>query len=449
MSKLRFGIAVAVVLALATPGAVMAQKPKKGAAVQDPSVITEESKAKGMAEAPALATEGGLACKITEARLIATDAKKTNYYEVACDQGMGYVVFKPVDAPKPTLATCFEAGKPQADGKDNALKCRLPGNANLDAQLVPYIAKTNRACKVTQTRYIGASATKVFVEVACDTGIGYVLETANPANLASDVRLNHCANFEAGGTVSCTLIDAATQLQIVDKMMAGSGKTCAVANRKYVLSTPTGSNWYEVSCQAGDGYMVEQGANGAFARAVACVDADFVGGGCTLTDSRAAKTEQNELYSSLAGKAGFKCAVSQYGVFNVANKEVVELKCSDRPDGGVAELKGSSGVVYNCALAEVQGYRCSFTKLATDPAAAAPTYAQITKDLKSLKETTCVVSGTRPMDRGTDTVVYMEANCSDGQGSYVIGYNRGSTKPVEVLACSQAKSLGACKLPGN
>ena len=53
------------------------------------------------------------------------------------------------------------------------------------------------------------------------------------------------------------------------------------------------------------------------------------------------------------------------------------------------------------------------------------------------------------MDKATDTTVYLEAGCNDGQGSYVIGYQRGGTKPVEVLACVQAKSLGGCKLAGN
>jgi len=441
MSRLRLGIAAAIILAVAAPAAtVQAQRKKEAAAPA--GAVTAKDIERGKAEAPALAQAGGLSCQVVDARFIATDAKKTNYYEIACDQGIGYIVFKAPDVEKPTLATCFEANKPTPDGKPSALACKLPGNANPDAQLAPYLAKVGRACSVEKSRYIGASPTKIFMELACQGGGAYILELDNPANVAGEARLNHCQNYQAGSAVACELTDSATQLAVVDSLMAGSGKACAIKGRRYVLSTKNGANWFEASCEDGTGYMVEQGADDKFVRAVACADADFVGGGCTMTDARAAKTEQNGLYTRLAGKAGFQCEVEQYGIFNVPNKEVVELKCSNRPDGAVVIFEGAKNTVYNCALAEVQGYRCSFTKKDT-------AYAQVTKDLKSLKETNCVVGNSRPMDRGTDSTVYMEGSCTDGAGSYVIGYQRGGTKPTEVLACSQAKSLGGCKFPGN
>jgi hypothetical protein len=442
MSRLRIGVAAALLLALAAPVATTAA-PKKEAALA-PGAIAEKDRTRGMAEAPALAQAGGLACQVTDARFVITDVKaKINYYEVACDQGLGYIVVADPAKPAPTLATCYEANKAAGPkGQPSPLACKLPANLDLQAQLPVYVAKARSGCVIEKSRYIGASPTKTFIELACQGGTGFIMITGAPANLSVDVEMSNCLNYEAGGTVGCELTDRATQLAVVDTLVASSGKACTVKDKRYVLTTRTGSNWYEAACDNGAGYMIEQASTGGLARALACADADFVGGGCTLTDSRAAKTEQNGLYSRLAGNAGFKCNVEQYGVFSVPAKEVVELKCTDRPDGAIAEFKGSTGVIYNCALADAQGYRCSFTK--KDLA-----YAQITRDLKSLKETTCVVGDTRAMDKATDTTVYLEAGCSDGQGSYVIGYQRGGTKPVEVLACAQSKSLGGCKLAGN
>jgi hypothetical protein len=450
MSRIRFGVAAAIILALAAPISLLgsattiaAPKKEKEAAVA-PGAIAEKDRTRGMAEAPEIAKAGGLACTITDARFILTDTKtKTNYYEVVCDQGMGYVLIADPAKPPATMAPCFEANKPVGEKQQpSPLTCRLPGNLDLQAQLAVYVAKSGKACTIEKTRYIGSSPTKTFIELACAGGSGYVLATAAPANLSGEVDLNNCLNYEAGQTISCEMSDRAAQLAVVDTLMAGSGKACAVKDKRYVLSSKTGSNWYEVACQDGSGYMIEQAAAGTLARALVCADADFVGGGCTMTDSRAAKTEQNELYGRLAGKAGFQCDVDSYGVFTVPGKEVVELKCKNRPDGAIAEFKGSTGVIYNCAIAEAQGYRCSFTK--KDLA-----YAQVTKDLKALKDTACVVGNTRTMEKATDATVYVEAACTDGAGSYVIGYQRGGVKATEVLACSQAKSLGGCKLAGS
>ena len=450
MSRNRFGIAAAVILAMvATSGVTVAQgKKKEKEAAAAPGAISQKDRDRGMAEAPALAKAAGLACNITEARFTVADSKtKTNYFEVACDQGLGYIVAQDPAKPAPQLFPCFDAEKKVKAGDkevDSPLKCKLAGNANLNAQLGPYLAKAGKNCTPTGVRYIGASPTKTYIEVACGPGAGFVVETGSPANLTGDVKVNSCIGFAPEDTRACQLTDRAAQLAVVDQLVAGSGKTCAVKDKRYVLSTTTGANWFEVSCQAGDGYMLEQLADGKNGKTVACADADFVGGGCTMTDARAAKTEQNGLYTRLAEKVGFKCDVAQYGIFNVPGKEIVELKCNDRPDGAVIEFKGAaSGVVYPCAIAEAQGYRCSFTK--KDPG-----YAQITKDIKTLKDTSsCVVRETRPMDKASDAAVYLEANCADNSGSYIVGYGRGSTKVTEVLSCAQGKAFGPCKLPGN
>jgi hypothetical protein len=85
-----------------------------------------------------------------------------------------------------------------------------------------------------------------------------------------------------------------------------------------VGATPTGSNYFEVACQEGKGYMFEQKPDGSVGAGIDCAVADNIGGGCTLTNSRAAETAEAALYSKLAHAAGFACDVSKYFPFDTA-----------------------------------------------------------------------------------------------------------------------------------
>ena len=68
-------------------------------------------------------------------------------------------------------------------------------------------------------------------------------------------------------------------------------------------------------------------------------------------------TEQAGLYSRLATKAGFACTVGKYAMFpSKAREEVVELQCSNRPDGGVAVFDADGKIMKaNPALGVIDG----------------------------------------------------------------------------------------------
>lgn len=436
------GIAAALVLAFAAPGVAMAA-PKKPAAAA-PGAVDEKARAKGMADTPALATAAGLACTVSDARFVGED-KKTGqtFYEIACTPGLGGVLLANKDGSKPQYYTCLETTKPGADGKPSPLACILPSNADLLTPLAPFVAKSGTACTIEKARSIGASPTNTFVEVACAGGKGYVLQTSAPPDAAKEVKMVTCLGFEPGEKLACELTDKATQLAAVDQLAAAAGKNCAVKDKRYVLATVSGSLFFEVACQDGKGYMLEQKADGSLARAIPCIDASFVGGGCTMTDTAEAKTEQNALYSRLATKAGFPCQVEKYGIMPTQQRatEVVELKCSDRPDGAIG-IFGATNTVLNCAISEAQGYRCSFS-----PKSAA--FSQVTANLKTLGKTECVVSDSRAMDKRSETLAYIETACSDGLPGWVIGYALGTNTPKEALSCLQAQGLGGCKLATN
>jgi hypothetical protein len=442
MRPIAIGLTAALALAALIPAAVISAPKEKAAA---PAVDAKAREA-GMKAAPDIAKAAGISCTVTDARLIGSDKKTaTDYYEVACQQGLGFAILAKKDA-APQTYSCLETAAAGADGKPSALACLLPGNADPKAGLVPYLAKAGATCDIQNARAIGAGAKNAYFEVACKGGAGYVIQTASPVNVDQEVIVNSCLLYEDGGNVSCKLTDKATQLSIVDTLNAAAGKNCAVKDRRYVLSTKT-DNYFEVSCEDGKGYMLQQAAaGGAFVRAIDCAQAGFVGGGCTLSDAVAAQTEQAGLYTKLATKAGFDCKVEKYGMLPSQDprKEIVELKCSNRPDGGIGIFTGTSNTVYDCITSEMNGYRCSFTK----PDAAFP---RLTADLKGLGKGSCTVSGARIIGQ-TATDGYVEVACSDGLPGWVMAYPLNTTAPhaKEVLSCVQAKGVGGgCKLPTN
>jgi hypothetical protein len=255
--------------------------------------------------------------------------------------------------------------------------------------------------------------------------------------------------YDPANNVHCELTDRAAQFGIVDKMVAASGKPCDIKDRSFIgVVTETKTSYYEVACKDGSGYVLQQAASGAFVRAIPCADADAIAGGCKLTDSRKAKTEQAGVYTGFAKKAGFDCNVSGYATLpgDLPGKEVVELTCSNRPDGGIGIFGATSatpGVVYDCAHSELIGYRCALTK-------ASAAYPKLTADLRTLGKPSCTVSNARFVGVGQDKHGYIEVACADGLPGFMVEYTTSPVAPKSTLVCAIAKGIGGgCTLPGN
>jgi hypothetical protein len=440
MRPIIIGLFAAVMAAVCLPAA------QALAATSKPATIDPDSKKKGMAAAPGVIQSAGLDCKLADARLMGeqvdpkTKAKST-FYEIACTGAEGFVVAAKSAGP-PDVYTCMEATA------SKGAACQLPENADPKAGLAPLLAKSGVNCPMKDARAVGQAAdhSEVVFEVACQDGSGYVIHAPFPVSANKASRLEPCLALTlAGGGIQCTLTDAAAQNAAFDRLVSQSGKACTVKDRKFLgLSNKDNSYVYEVACQDGKGYVLFQTASGALGQTIDCAETDM----CQLTDTRAAKTEQASLYSKLARKAGFACDVSKYAPFQTAvpGHEVVELACSNRPDGAVAVFPASAAEtaqIYDCAHSELAGYRCGFTQ----PDAADP---NLTADLKKLGKSTCVVSGSRIVGVTADKVGYIEVACADGNPGFLITYALPAMAPKEAIACTVAKEVvGGCKLPTN
>src|SRR5262249_17632045 len=141
--------------------------------------------------------------------------------------------------------------------------------------------------------------------------------------------------------------------------------------------------------------------------------------------------------------------VSKYGPFNVdvPGHEVVELACSNRPDGAIGLFPANpseAAQIYDCAHSELAGFRCSFTQ----PDAA---YPHLTDELKGLGKTACAVNGSRVVGVTPDKLGFIEVTCADGNPGYLVSYQMPAMTPKAAIACPMAKAEtgNSCTMPAN
>jgi hypothetical protein len=442
----RVGIAIAACAALA-----LGSGPMTAWAARAPAAITKAQRDQGAKDAPAAVTRAGLACTVTDSYFInsgvdAATKAKLSFYEVACSEGMGYVVQAAPDSAK--AFNCISIAS-QADTQgEGALRCRLDANLDPKQGLAPLIVKSGRACTVSAARPMGSTAAgDTFFEVACGPGVGYVVKTAANGALAPEGVID-CAQM-MGGQTECTLTTKPQIFTALGGMVAQGGSACTVSDARYVGSSPS-ATFYEVACGAGNpGYMINATLTGAFTSAIECTKAQQIGGGCKLTDVSVAEQAEAATYTGLAKAAGYPCEVSKYrflGIDETTKSEVVELACSNRPDGGVGlfpTTAGSTGKVYDCIVSQAVGVSCNLSQ----PSAA---FAKYTAGLASQGRTTCQVSNAKWLaatNSGTDLI---ETACSDGLPGFVMSISRANGATTELLTCGQSRTAGApCTFPTN
>ena len=429
-------LAVAALALGAAPLAALAQDAAK------PAPITKESRDKGMKAAPAIAKAAGLSCEVNDAYFIGTSSGKDkgDIYEVACTQGLGYVL---IAGAKPTAYDCL------ATRTQPTLACRLPGNANAVEQFKPTVAQSGAACAVKDARYVGASPTVKVYEVTCQQGPGYLIEAPAPGQ-TTPLQAIPCA-AAVGQSTQCTLTTKADIDAYIAALAAKSGQTCQVSANRYVGTNKNdGQSYFEVGCAQGPGFIIAADKDGAYKSSMSCPQAQAQGlGACTLTSAAVLTASQTATYTQQAKAAGFNCDVSTFRVIGLDphHNEVVELACSNRPDGAVAVLPAATGgrtTIVDCVMAGQFGAQAACTL--TQPTAL---YAKYTAALRAKGRSTCTVSGAHYLGRSGTGTDFVETACTDGRPGYVMELT-SSGAAASLLSCGQARASGlTCILPTN
>jgi hypothetical protein len=365
--------------------------------------------------------------------------EKSNVYEVACKEGLGYVIL--------SSATTAKGYDCLTTASDKVLACRLPANADPKQAFAPILAAEGHPCSVKAARSIGGTSSgETFYEAACTDGAGYVIATSATA----PAKITPCIET-MDSNLECQLTTKEQILGTMSQLVAKSGKTCQVSGARYMGMEPkTGSTYYEVACGSSPGFVVQTDKAGAFMAAIDCGKAQGVGGGCKLTDVTKAETADAQNYTALAKSGGFDCNVSKYRFIGTVDQpvrsELVELACANRPDGTVALFPGDTKIkptFIDCI--EAGQFGPSATCRLSEPT---PVYAKYTRELAAKGKTTCTVSGARYVGHTADGVTFIETACADGAPGWVMQVSKNQV--TGVMNCAQSASAGAaCKLPTN
>lgn len=452
----RFGIMIAAATALivaAGPMSASAQGRNRNANAAPPP-ITKEQREQGMAGAPAAVQAAKATCTVADAYLInsVTDAKtkaKTDYFEVACNEGLGYVVQNGVE-PKAfnCLAINEAAAADAAAGKAGGVTCRLQANMDPKQGLGAMLRTAGRACTVTNARAMGATPQgEEYFEAACEGGRGYVIQTGAPGSGTATTALD-CAQF-IGGQTECQLTTKQQIVASIGQMASQGGRNCAVSDARFV-GIAGQSTFYEVACGTDAGFMIEANATGAFQRAIECTRAQTIAGGCTLSNTQAAETAEIATYTRLAKAANFNCDVSKYrflGVDQKSNAEVVELACGNRGDGAIALFPtqaSGKAQVFDCVQGGSVGVACQLTQ------ANQATFDKYTAGLASRGRNTCKVSNAKYLASTESGGDLIETACADGLPGYVLVVDHATGAARDLLTCRDARASGAaCTFPTN
>lgn len=437
--KIGIGLAAAFAIAILSPSASYAQAGK----------ITDKARTQGMAEVPAILPTSGVDCTLADAAFLgegqAQDAAgkkvKNKLYEIACTGGSGYVVGAPVANPISCLALETVAG-----GKKGALLCQLPANANARAPIVALGQKAGITCTVDKARWVGTSATSKtdIYELGCADGQSSVLVLPLKGSTAT-LAVEPCIRTMSGdGKGMCQYMTTAQADAYIGALAAKSGRACTVSGVRHVGTKKSGEDYFEIGCSDGkSGYMMETTAGGAYKAAVPCAGAEGIAGGCKLTQVAVeGSTEESALYTKNAKAIGYDCTVKSYRSMGIdaTGRELVELACSNRPDGAFAYLPvsaGQKGETVNCMRAEARQLTCRLSNKT-------PFYEKLANQLQN-KGKTCKISGTRGIGlRGAGNDV-IEVGCTGSTG-VVVTYAGASEAINDMTQCAAFTAGGGCQL---
>lgn len=219
--------------------------------------------------------------------------------------------------------------------------------------------------------------TRVY-EVACGAGMGYLLETQGTEPPIGISCLNaeeaRAADVAKGREPSffCKLpANKDVHATVASLIGAGGGGPCAIRELKpFGRSESTRSEYSEVACEEGTGYLLRTALPGSQAKTqvTSCSDAAKQGIKCRLTDTGPVETPVTmDTFKSALAQRGVSCAIDQLrmiGQEDHLKRYVVEYRCAGQSTSLVAfiPLQGNANPFQSVDCKEAVEYAvtCEF-----------------------------------------------------------------------------------------
>lgn len=213
-------------------------------------------------------------------------------------------------------------------------------------------------------------------EAACHSGTGYFLVSQPPEKslavscfAAEAARAAEEAHGESSDGFTCTLSGYKDAKTMADAVLKGAGTACDVSNYRWVgVSSANGTEYSEVSCAGGQGYVLEIPKTGQANQLsiVDCQDAVKEGIKCALTAVSMPVTLQTFRDAIKDHSIACDPAHLRYiGRETQGRRYVVELQCPQQPNGLVAfiPLQGNTKPfeTLDCSAAAARSVQCKLT----------------------------------------------------------------------------------------
>jgi hypothetical protein len=322
--------------------------------------------------------------------------------------------------------------------------------AELNDLLQPLVDRAGRGCKVGNAKIVGTVPNIDIYELACENGVGGVIQVTVPRTATSAVSLTTCLTLQGENSpIKCTLTTPETNTAAFATLASKAEKPCTVTGQRFVGATADGSHFFEYACSDNSGFILKADLSGAYKSQTPCLQATSLAGGCTLTNAAAAIAQIQTSLTAAARTGGADCAVDRFGEF--APKEdsdfkATEVTCKNRPESLVILQSDSKTSVLNCARARAEGWSCTMSQTALAWPSLVNDLARATGVQKNY--TGCEVNGSSGSYSARS--VYVEVTCKDGEPGFMSQYPRGDPKPSEIYTCAQAVGIGGgCRMAAN
>jgi hypothetical protein len=261
----------------------------------------EQLQAKDKAAATELATSIQFPCEVTNAQLriegsekVDGKSVKTQTYETACSNGLGYFLVGRGPQGRVSGITCFAADATrEADLKAHKqpdLFCTLPENQDVKMMATNILLRKGSGCVVRDVRWVGIStkSNTDYTEIACSDGNGYILASPLPGSKVMP-QLVKCHDAAVQGII-CKMSDNGVQILTVQTFkdaLAQHHVTCDASDVRVIgKETRTQRHVVEFACKEHpEGLVAYIPLNGNTApfETLDCATAGKRGLGCKLT----------------------------------------------------------------------------------------------------------------------------------------------------------------------
>jgi hypothetical protein len=238
-------------------------------------------------------------------------------------------------------------------------------------------------CELTDAEHAGGGKVKAdgkmlevnVFEVACRAGTGYFLVSQPPQKslaiscfAADAARATDLAQGRNPDEFDCELSGRGVKM-IAASVLKVAGTACDVRDYRWMgISTTNGTEYSEVACAGGQGYVLEIPKTGPTEQVavVGCQEAVKEGVKCSLTAVTMPVTL--ETFRDALKEHAIDCAPAQMryiGRETQGRRYVVELQCPQQPKGLVAfiPLEGNTKPfeTLDCATAATRAVKCMLT----------------------------------------------------------------------------------------